>query len=260
VRDLSSIAIVLVGPKGSLNIGSAARAMSNSGLSDLRLIAAARHLNQAARQMAMAGVPILETARTYPDVDAAVADRYLVVGTSRRRGKARGPFLGPEAAVQRILSLPEGHGAAILFGSEDVGLGTEALVKCHCCLELPAAPDSPSYNLAHSVVLVGHYLMRAASETGDEGAPDAIGEEAIAPHGELEGLYRHMLQTLRRIRFFRQGKSEDRMRDLRNIFERARIDPREVRIFRGMMKQINYCLDRLERGEPLPEGEADQDD
>lgn len=262
MKDLSHIAIVLVAPRGSLNIGSAARAMSNCGLRDLRLVNAARHLNQAARQMAMAGTPILEQARSFSDLDAAVAEQYLVVGTSRRHGKARGPFLGPEAAVQRILGLPEGQGAAILFGSEDVGLGTEDLVKCHFCLELPAADESPSYNLAHSVLLVSHYLMRAASDDGPAAGPESKqpmpAADPIAPHGELTGLYGHMLETLRRIRFFRVGKSEERMRDLRNIFERARIDSREVRIFRGMMKQINYCLDLLERGEPLPE-EADED-
>ena len=249
---LSNVAFVLVRPKGSLNIGSAARAMSNSGLDDLRIVSGARHLNQAARQMAMAGGWILESASTYDTLEQAVADCHLVVGTSRRKGKARGPFLDPEDAVQRILDLPNGRRAAVLFGSEDVGLTTDDLTRCHFCLELPAAEESGSYNLAHAVLLVGHYLFRAASDRGAAyGSPERGPERDLATRGELEGMYGHILETLRRIRFFRKGKSEDRMRDIRDVFERAALDPREVRIFRGMMKQINYCMDRLEQGEPI---------
>ncbi|NOZ86262.1 MAG: RNA methyltransferase [Deltaproteobacteria bacterium] len=249
---LENIIVVLVKPKGSLNIGSAARAMSNSGLSDLRIVSGARHLNQAAWQMAMAGTNILENAQTFDRLEDAVRDCHLVVGTSRRKGKARGLFLNPIDGVNRIFSVSREKKTAILFGSEDVGLTSGELMMCHFSIELPANPQSCSYNLAQAVLLLGHYIFTAASGSkfeNREGEP--FEKKPRATRGELEGLYEHMLQTMRRIRFFRKGKSEDRMRDFRYVFERAALDSREVRMFRGMMKQINYCMDKLEKGESL---------
>ena len=127
--DLSRIRIVLVEPRVPENIGMAARAMKNCGLSRLALVGAVDHLTPSACRPAMEALPILEAAEIFSDLPSAVARSRMVVGTTRRGGQDRGPLHTPAEWIRDLLPRAAGQEVSILFGTEKDGLTREAVEK-----------------------------------------------------------------------------------------------------------------------------------
>src|SRR5262249_39228710 len=145
--DFSLIRIVLVEPRISENIGMAARAMKNFGLSRMVLVRPADHRGAAAARPAMEARPILEAAGVVADLPAALAGSRMVVGATRRGGQDRSPLLSPEAWIRDVLPRAGGQQVSILFGTEKDGLTREAVDLCDVLITLPANPRFPSFNL-----------------------------------------------------------------------------------------------------------------
>ncbi len=237
---LTNIAVVLVEPQGGLNIGSVCRAMMNFGFSDLRLVAPqVDHLADEARRMAVKAGSLLEGARIFPDLAAALADCRLALGTTRRFGKYREDFLHPDEASRLLLPVAAEAQVAIVFGREDHGLYTAELDLCQRFITIPTGSQLPSMNLAQAVSLCLYEVSRtAATAAGKE-----RGQRKLAGHDELEGLFRHMRQTLLEIEFLDPQNPDHILHAFRRIFGRAGLNPREVRILHGLMRQIDW-LDR----------------
>jgi tRNA/rRNA methyltransferase len=236
--SLSQIRIVLVEPQHSGNIGAVARAMKNMALTQLVLVNPADHLNLEARMMAMHALDLLQNARVYADLTQAVADAGFVVGTTRRLGKARQAHLTPRAIVPLLLSLAHSNPVALVFGREDSGLTNEELQRCHELLTIPAHPEDGSLNLAQAVLLVCYELYMA---TAGESRPIP---PKLATVGELERLYQRLRQVLWRVGFL-HGSHPDRMMGyFRQFFARGNLRSRDVKIFLGVLRQIEWYLNR----------------
>lgn len=240
---LGRIAVVLVEPQSGGNVGGAARALANMGLSRLVLVAPAGPLGEEARRMAMGGMAILESARVARTLQEAVGEAQLVIGTTRRAGKNRGPLLDvSEAARKAVEAAAAGNDVALVFGREDSGLTTGELDACGLLARIPAAEACPSLNLAQAV-LIAAYEVRRAAETTEAGAP-----RDIAPAREVEGLFRQFGEVLDEIGFLNPQNPEEVMHSLRRLFGRAELDPREVRILRGILSQVRWAAGRRARG------------
>jgi tRNA/rRNA methyltransferase len=233
---MSRYSVVLVAPQGGLNVGSVARAMANFGFSDLRLVTPEiDHLGDDARRMAVKAVSILENAGIYSDLPSALADCHLALGTTRRFGKYREDFLHPDDISEFTTPYIQQGRIALVFGREDSGLLTEELDQCQRFITIPTSDSLPSMNLAQAVSLC---LYETAKGTIDL---TAEGEGQQLASGEmLELMYQHMRKTLLNIGYLHPQNPDHILHAFRRIFGRALLHDRDVRIVRGMFRQIDW--------------------
>jgi tRNA/rRNA methyltransferase len=247
--SLHNIAVVLVEPQGPLNIGSVCRAMMNFGFSDLRLVnPIADPLAEEARWMAVKAGFLLDQARIFTDLDTALADCQLALGTTRRFGKYREEFLHPDEAARYLLPLTEKGRVALVFGREDKGLLTTELDLCQRFITIPTSDELPSMNLAQAVSL----CLYETGKTLGEMRGKSHGRKKLASGHLLEGMYAHMKRSLVDIGFLDAQNPDHILRSFRRIFGRSGLNDREVRILHGMFRSIDW-VDSERRKKPQGE-------
>jgi tRNA/rRNA methyltransferase len=240
---LENLCVVLVAPSGALNIGSVARAMANFGMADLRLVAPQTdHLQDEARKMAVKATPILEQAKVFDELAAAVADCHFALGTTRRFGKYRENLLHPDEAARSVIPLLEEGRVALVFGREDRGLKTEELDICQRFITIPTSDRLPSMNLAQSVAVCLYEVARAQHVKPGEG--DC---RKLASVAQIEDMFEHMRRSFRDIGYLDPQNPEHILRAFRRFLGRAALDPREVRILRGLLSQIDWVEEERRR-------------
>jgi tRNA/rRNA methyltransferase len=234
-----STTILLVDPSLPENIGAAARAMKNMGFASLRIVYTSgteKHLCDTARRMSAGAEDILETARAMGSLREAVADLNLVVGTTARHGKGRHPILEPRTLPDRLGDYPEDMRLGIVFGREDRGLSNPELDLCNLLLTIPVSSSHSSLNLAQAVLLVCYELAlkpgNALRKVEARHQP-ATGEE-------VEGLFGQAREVLLRIGFLDPQNPDRILRALRRVLGRAGMDSREVKIFRGILRRMDW--------------------
>lgn len=245
--SLANLCVVLVEPQGDLNIGSVCRAMANFGVCQLRLVAPqVDHLSDGARRMAVKAGGLLEQAEIYPDLDQALADTALAIGTTRRFGKYREDLLNPDQAAAGLLPLAERGRVALVFGREDKGLLTEELDRCQWLMTIPTSAELASMNLAQAVAVTLYEIYQTAGRLAGKSA----GRKRLASGKTLERMYRHMRQSLLDIEFLDPQNPDHILRSFRRIFGRAGLNDREVRIIQGLWSRIDWvCSQWKRRGE-----------
>ena len=234
---LRATAIVLVEPQGALNIGSVCRVMMNFGFNDLRLVnPRVDHLSDEARNMAVKAGSLLDKAAVFSDLAEAVADCHLVFGTTRRFGKYREEFIGPDAIGERLLTLPPSDRAALVFGREDHGLTTAELDFCQVLVTIPTRDELPSMNLAQAVCLCLYEIEKKIDDRQSR-IPDT---RTPALSQNLENMYQHMRQTLLDIEYLDPQNPDHILRAFRRIFGRSDLTEREVLILQGLWSRIDW--------------------
>jgi tRNA/rRNA methyltransferase len=238
--DAAGVRFVLVEPRSAGNIGAAARALKNLGFSSLALVRPqCDPADPEARKMAVDARDLLESASLHEELDGAIGGAGIVVGTSRRTGKHRRPHWRFDELSGELASSTAAGGIAILFGREDHGLSDLELDSCTHLAHLPAAAEYPSFNLSQAVLLCAYELRMAGMEV----AP----EQTLAPpagHDEREAMYRHMEGALRTIGFLTTDSGEVVMRHFRRLLGRARMTPEEVKMLRGVARQIMWAAEQ----------------
>jgi tRNA/rRNA methyltransferase len=231
-------AIILVAPQLMENVGMAARAMANFGLSEMRLVAPRDDFpSRAATQFAAGAAYVLEGARVFPTLEEATADlSYLVATTARERGQEK-PVDGPEEGAQRLLAAEaQGIKAGILFGRERSGLSNEDVAQADRILTFPVNPAYASINLAQAVLLVGYSLMQAS------GGPLPFATQPRsrpANKQEFNAFYAHLDQELEVSGFFRSDEKRVLMaRNLRNIFQGLQLSQQDLQTLHGMVAAL----------------------
>ncbi len=270
-RLLDSLAVVLVSPRNTLNIGAVARAMSNFGASDLRVANIFYREFRSASSAVGPAAALLRAARDFPTTAAAVYDAQLVVGTS---GAAPGkPWLQPlerlEAGAVRMRgALDRGERVALLFGSEKFGLSNDDMSHCHFLLRIPTRDEHPSMNLGQAAALCLYELARvdpgtlpaAPPATEDErwlpqNFPRGAGDRAPAPAESLERFTRMLEEALVASAFPGMG-SPTRTRQLRNFVRRLRFSAHDATLATGFLRQMLWKL-RGTPARPQPEPEPE---
>jgi len=233
--NLDSIAIILVRPKFPENIGSAARAMKNTGLSRLMVVDGCSPLHPNAYKLASGAEDILERAEEFFSLREAVSEMGCVVGTTSRGGKERHPDFTPEALAKKLIPISRKNLIGVAFGSEKEGLTNEELTLCHLYARIPSVESFPSLNLAHAVMVVCYALFQSSVET-------RMPSVQLAQSGELESMFEHMERTLMQIGFLDSNHPKRMMRVLRRLFGRSQMNEREVQILHGIWSQMDHCL------------------
>lgn len=236
---LANIRVVLVNSAHPGNIGGAARAMKNMGLSRLYLVEPREYPAPRAVWRAAGARDVLDNAVICADVDEAIAGCKLVVGTSARERRIPWPLVNPRACGERCYQEAKQHEVAILFGREDRGLTNDELQKCNYHVHIPANPAYSSLNLATAVQVLS-YEARMAALTDELGELPAFDEwdEPLAAAEDVERLHDHMAETLAEIDFIDPDNPKQTLVRLRRLINRARPDWMEVQILRGLLTQV----------------------
>jgi len=226
--------IVLVRPQLGQNIGKAARAMLNFGLTELRLVNPRDGWpNPEAGPAASGADVVLEQAQVFETTEAAIADCNLVFASTVRRRDLVMPVAGPEEMAERIAD-STGR-SAILFGPERSGLETEDVALADAIVTVPINPDFGSLNLAQAVILLAYEWSRRA----DLAQPTVKESEPPAPHGDLEGLMEHLNGELDAKGYFHPpSRTQATKNTLRTIFTKAGWSTREIKAVRGIIRAL----------------------
>ena len=229
------LSLVLVGTRNPLNIGAAARAMSNFGFDRLRVVNPYEVAFREARS-ARGGAAVLQNAQEFSTVSAAVADCSLVVGTTAARSRRLEHPLRPLREGARLIRkhLETGR-AALLFGSEKRGLGNDDLSYCHWLLRIPTRDEHPSMNLGQAVA-VCLYALAGADVKRQPLEPTATAEES-------ERLTALLLELLRTSGYFNSNLASNRLK-LRRLVRRLNLSSADAQLWLGMLRQIRWKLNQ----------------
>jgi tRNA/rRNA methyltransferase len=248
--------VVLVRPQLGENVGTAARAMLNFGLSELRLVAPqCGWPNVKALQAASGATAILNDLRLFDRVEDAVADlEVLFATTARPRDLPKRVVTAAGAAREARAAARAGRRVGVLFGPERTGLANDDLIFADAVLSVPLNPDFSSLNLAQAVLLVGYEWFQA-------GAPGPLRQTSAASRratkGELEQLVEHLVGELDAVDFFRTADRRGSMvRTLKVIVQRADLHEADVHLLRGVIKSLARGPRRRRAGPESDAGEG----
>jgi tRNA/rRNA methyltransferase len=235
--ELERLAVVLVATRNPLNLGAAARAMSNFGFSRLRVVAPYEAAFREARS-AVGASELLASAEEYGSVAEAVADCVLVVGTTAAHNrKLAHPLLPLEPGAQLIRRQLGSGRVALLFGSEKRGLSNQDLSHCHWLLRLPTREEHASMNLGQAVAVCLYELARDSTAT-DNTAPISAGR---ASAGELERITTALLEALR-ASGYPHAQTAATQENVRRLVRRLGLDAADAETVMGMLRQILWKL------------------
>lgn len=258
--ELDQVRIVLVASRNPLNIGAAARAMSNFGFTRLRVV---RPYDLAFREAksAVDAEAVLRAAEEFGGVASAVADCSLVVGTtdgSRRNPQESLDRLEEAAAAVRE-RLRRGEKVAVLFGSEKVGLSNAELNHCGLLLRIPTRTEHSSMNLGQAVAIVLYELIRQAAPQAAAGAP---GAERPATARDRELLVELVLAALAGSGYTHHGPETTLEEKVRRLVRHLQLNHAEAQEWMGLMRKMLWkmehgtekrkLLDRLDQGPVNP--------
>jgi tRNA/rRNA methyltransferase len=231
------LVVVLVRPRNPLNIGAAARAMSNFGFQRLRVVNPYQLAFRDARS-AVGAAELLSKAEEYSTVSEAIADCGLIVGTTavhrrvlqqplRRLDQDGGKLIREEISSGRV---------ALLFGSEKVGLSTADFTHCHWLLHVPTLQDHISMNLGQAVAVCLYEIARSVDD-----APPAE-EIQRASAGEVEMITSILLDALRISGYVKPGTEVVMEEKARRLVRRMNLQSGEATVWLGMLRQIAWKL------------------
>ena len=231
---LENVSIILVGTKYPGNIGSAARAMFNMGLSRLVLAAPQCAINDESFRMGKGGTDILESARTFKSLKSALRGIRLLVGTTAKSGGYRARAYSPRHLAPRILNHADRQKVGILFGPEDTGLVDDDLRLCQLLVRIPTRHDSNSLNLAQAVMIVCYELLLGSLKREPARVP------RLASVEQIEAMYDQLEKALLEIGFLQPQNAGHMMFVLRRMLGRAGLESQDVGILRGVARQIAW--------------------
>ena len=237
--SLNSVKIVLVGTTHPGNIGAAARAMKNMGIKNLSLVQPKEFPSDVAIYRSKAAKDILENAQVFNNLEEAIFDCELVIGTSARGRKVPWPILNPKQAAEEVSRSSSHHNIAIIFGREDRGLTNEELGLCNLHVNIPTDPHYSSLNLAQAVQILVYEIRQAI--LGEQEDKDYWDVE-LANNDQTELLINHMDELMQQVEFYDVDNPRKLLLRVRRFFKRSRIDVMETNIFRGLFATIQKKL------------------
>jgi tRNA/rRNA methyltransferase len=244
-------AIILVEPQLGENIGTAARAMLNCALDDLRLVRPRDDWPSAKAVAAASGADrVLDKGRLYPTVEAAIADlEHVYAATARDRGFIRRQVTPRQAAGEMRAHLAAGEACGVLFGAERTGLLNDDVVLADTVLTVPLNPGFASLNLAQAVLIVAYEWFSA----GTAAPPETLRRGGARParKEDLLNFFGHLEEELVRNGFLRNRESRPAMvRNLRSLFQRAQCTEQELRTLHGVVTAFAGPRERHRENEP----------
>lgn len=233
--------IILDRPQLAENIGTAARAMLNCGLTRMRLVQPREsQLSEKAIAASSGAIQVLEQARVYDSLEEAVQDLERVYATTARRRDMIKTLMTPKrAAVDMMVQAQAGNRTGILFGKERTGLENDALALADVIVEAPLNPSYCSLNLAMAVLLVGYEWFQVKMDPPAEQL--VTNQTRVADKEMVLRFFGHLEAELDGSGFLRVAdKRPSMVRNIRNLFLRANLTETEIRTLHGIVKELRW--------------------
>ncbi len=242
---LDNIRIVLINTFHPGNIGAAARAMKNMGLTQLYLVEPRIYPSEEADARAAGAKDVLDNAVVVNSLDEAIADCQLVVGTSARNRTFDLPIVDAHNCGKKVVAEARHGNVAIVFGRETMGLHNHELQKCNFHVFIPANPEYPVLNVSAAIQLVCYEIWQAHNHQ------DSLPEEQPYPRQhEMELFYTHLESALRKTRFIIPQHEGKVLTKLRRYFNRTRPEKTELNMLRGILTSIDETVARTHPVDP----------
>ncbi|MEZ4316484.1 MAG: RNA methyltransferase [Myxococcota bacterium] len=253
---LDRIVVVLVEPQHPGNVGAAARAMKNMGLSRLVVVAPPAYDPEQARWMAPGASDLLASTRIVATLDEALEGCHVAVASTARHRKQGQPVLTPPDLASAIAE--DDRTWALLFGREDFGLSTDDILRCESIVRIPT-PEHASLNLAQAVLLLANTLFTEARARGHAATGRTLGgsrgkrttaskskgdkRDQLADLRRIEPAVADLIDLLDRVGYFR-STPEDKVRlTARQALQRSSISIRHLEALRGMVSRTRWALE-----------------
>lgn len=241
-RELERLSVVLVSTRNPLNIGAVARAMSNFGISSLRLVNPYEPSFREARS-AVGAAQLLASAREYTSLADAIADCALVVGTTAVHHRdLQHPVHQLENAAGLMRARLNSGRVALLFGSEKTGLSNDDLSHCHWLLHIATDQEHLAMNLGQAVAVCLYELTRNCEieiKSRSSRVPEKAGR---ATAGELDRLTELWLESLQLSGYIKSGMESVDEDKLRRMLRRLDLSAQDAQVWLGMLRQIVWKL------------------
>jgi TrmH family RNA methyltransferase len=248
---LSRIHVVLVEPTGPLNVGSAARAMANFGLSRLRIIKGPPTDHPQCRAMATHAQDVLAEARRCSTLEEALSGATFIVGTTAR-GRHRVQALPPRETARRIVEEARRGEVAILFGREDHGLSKEELRRAHVVTAVETAPRCRALNLAQAVLLISYEIFAA---TGARGQIVTSDEGPLLREEQRVRLRELFIEALGCVGIVHSGTEVAMRQSVERLLALGPMQSRDARTLFGLTREVVRRLGSERERPATPSGE-----
>jgi len=233
---LDRLRVVLVSSRNPLNIGAAARAMSNFGFSHLRVVNPYERAFRTARS-AVGAADLLASAEQYTTVAEAVADCTLVVGTTAVRHRAvQHPLRRLEYGARRIRKHLGSGPVAILFGSERYGLSKQDLSYCHWLIRIPTGDQNISMNLGQAVAICLYELIRDGRAAGKSEM------QKVATAGDMERITALLADVLSTSSYMLPQRAAETEQRIRRMVRRIKLSAQDVEAWLGILRHVQWQL------------------
>jgi tRNA (cytidine32/uridine32-2'-O)-methyltransferase len=239
LETLNNVHVVMVGATHAGNIGAAARAMKNMGLSRLTLVSPTDcGPDTEAGPMASGAYAIVEQARIFSDLSAAIADTVMAVGTSGRLGGKRITAFMPGEVIPELMRRAAQGPVACVFGRESRGLTNEELKLCTHHMIIPTDAEFASMNVAHAVAVTAYEIFKTACRP----VGFQVRNRRPATAAVREAMYSHAESVLLKAGFLNRSNPLRMMRDIRRILNSADLDDRDAIIIRGIFRKVGNMM------------------
>jgi tRNA/rRNA methyltransferase len=246
--DFDRLCVVLVSTRNPLNIGAAARAMSNLGFLHLRVVNPYEASFREARS-AVGAAPLLARAEQYSSVSEAVADCSLVIGTTAvgKRELHHPLRLLQDAAPLIRKRLHAGGRVALLFGSEKRGLSNDDFSHCHWLMNIPTREEHTSMNLGQAVAVCLYELARNPANVGNRTGSKAISrtkKPKPAASAELERITTMLIEALHVSGYLGERAIAAKEEKIRRMVRRLELSSVDAEMWLGMLRQMLWKMGR----------------
>ena len=236
--ELDRLRVVLVSSRNPLNIGAAARAMSNFGFFRLRVVNPYEKAFRAARS-AVGAAELLSSAEEYGSVADAVADCTLVVGTTAvRHREVQHPLRRLEYGARLIRKHMTSGPVALLFGSERYGLSKDDLSYCHWLIRIPTREQHISMNLGQAVAVCMYELIRNSRATGTAEKQ----KQALATAGDIARITPVLADLLSTSSYMLPQRAADTEQRIRRMVRRLKLSTRDVEAWLGILRHVQWRM------------------
>jgi len=237
---LDNIRIVLINTFHPGNIGAAARAMKNMGLTQLYLVEPEAFPHEEADARAAGAKDLLENATIVDTLAEAIADCQLVIGTSARTQRTFSlPLLPAREGAQKIVTEAQTGQTALVFGRETMGLHNHELQQCNIHVYIPANPEYPVLNVSQAIQLLCYEVFMAAENKDYETT-----QEEYPRQKEMTLFYQHLERVLRMTNFIIPQHEGKVLEKLRRFFNRSRPERTELNMLRGILTSVEETVEK----------------
>jgi len=239
-KIFTNLKVVLVEPKGPLNVGSVARLCANFEVHELRIISPKCDLySLEAKKMALKGQKYLDKCKIFNNLEQAIFDCDLVLASCGRIDKSKESFFeSPEDISKWITSKKHINNLAIVFGREDRGLTNEELLMAHKIFNIPSSDNYPSLNLSHAVSIILYELNKSSKR--DLHMDLTVFD--LASSKQINESFLEIEEMLIRVGYLLKHTSRAKISKFKKYILRANTSIHEMNILRGIVHQINWFL------------------